>query len=367
MATTLTGLTWDDPRGLGPLRAATASFAASTGGNFDVTWNVQSLRGFESTPLAERMSRYDLIVMDHPHVAAAARHRLLEPVGELEDQYVGQARESYQFGGFQWAVPIDAACQVAASRRGFAFAAPSLWDSVLQHKRQGLRVVLPLAGVHALMAMLTLIASWGETLDGAFDWQASRAAPASALLLADLCRGESRRGLDWSPIDAHQALANGECDYVPLAFGYAYWSAQGIRFASPPAWRDGTPPRSVLGGTGLAVSATSQNIDASIAFARYVGSRRVQREAFSGNGGQPAHRDAWNVLGADERSFYGATRDVQERAFIRPQRDDWNDLQTMSGELIEGWLRSESADPAELLGNLNDCWNRVPAARAVLS
>lgn len=355
MSVTLTGLTWDDKRGGGPLQTIAEAFANVSGVSVELKWDVQPLSGFESTPLAETAGRYDLLIMDHPHVAAAARSHLLHPIDELEGEYVGRSLESYQFQGRQWAVPIDAACQVAVYRPMKDFEAPSLWSDVLKLKRRGTRVALPLAGVHSLLALLTLTASFGESVDGPINWGKSKAVRSSATLLRQLCEGDSRVGLDWSPIDAHRSLANDDCDYVPLAFGYSHWQDQGVRFATPPAWEADRAPRTVLGGAGLAVSAASDHPTLATQFVRFFGSAYVQRDLCAMHGGQPAHTDAWDALAAD--CFFGTTRSTIENAFIRPQREDWNELQIAGGNLIEQWLRTDEADPTQLLSRLDECWN----------
>src|SRR5690348_14521702 len=112
---TLKLMTWDDPRGYGPMKAVADAFARTEQGQgVRVIWDIQALGGFESHPLADLAQRYDLINMDHPHVGDAVASNCLLPFAHLPDEYVGPSLESYKMNGVYWAIPIDAACQVAA-------------------------------------------------------------------------------------------------------------------------------------------------------------------------------------------------------------------------------------------------------------
>ena len=72
---TLRGITWDHPRGLDPLLAASGVYADLVPG-VRVEWTTRSLSGFGEDPLIDLAASYDLLIIDHPFVgdAAAARH-----------------------------------------------------------------------------------------------------------------------------------------------------------------------------------------------------------------------------------------------------------------------------------------------------
>ena len=69
------GLTWDHPRGFRALEAAAAADAA-----ISLRWERQSLEGFEAHPIADLAERYDLIVLDHPHLGDAVAAGCLVPL-----------------------------------------------------------------------------------------------------------------------------------------------------------------------------------------------------------------------------------------------------------------------------------------------
>ena len=142
--TTLKGMTWSDPRGYDPVVAAAEAFAKSRPG-VSISWDKRSLQGFETTPLDELAARYDLMVIDHPHVGSVADQDCLLPfeahasedaLAELANQSVGRSFQSYFLHGKQWALPIDAATQVQAHRADLS---PRVerWSDVIRKAEDG--------------------------------------------------------------------------------------------------------------------------------------------------------------------------------------------------------------------------------------
>ena len=79
---TYIGLTWDHPRGYNALaetaRCVNADRAAPL-----ITWGRQPLGGFESAPITDLTARYDLAVLDHPHIGEEVAERSLIPLEDL--------------------------------------------------------------------------------------------------------------------------------------------------------------------------------------------------------------------------------------------------------------------------------------------
>src|SRR5690348_4879090 len=118
-APVLHGITWDHPRAYLPLDAASAAFAQATG--VQVVWDRRSLKEFGDRSIESLAQEYDLLVIDHPHVGIAADASVLVPLDDFLDQATlsalaqhspGGSHQSYFFQGHQWALAIDAACQV---------------------------------------------------------------------------------------------------------------------------------------------------------------------------------------------------------------------------------------------------------------
>src|SRR4051812_43520293 len=143
----LRALGWEHPRCLLPMRHAADIWRAREG--VEVVWETRSLTAFGDGPL-EELAGYDLAVIDHPTCGAAAAAGLLRPFEQLPDTAVGQSHASYRYDGRQWALPVDAACQVQALGLDGP-APPATWDEARALvRRLGPRAALPLAPAHAL-------------------------------------------------------------------------------------------------------------------------------------------------------------------------------------------------------------------------
>jgi len=119
----LRGMTWSHPRGYDPLVACAKIWRERTG--VEVIWDKRSLQDFESYPVEELAARYDLIVIDHPHVGQITREGCLAAFDDpgrgddgaaIAQASVGPSWPSYHWNGEQWALPIDAATQALAWR-----------------------------------------------------------------------------------------------------------------------------------------------------------------------------------------------------------------------------------------------------------
>src|SRR5215469_16333173 len=140
----LKGLTWDHPRGYAPLLAGVSEYRQQNLG-ISIQWDRRTLREFGEAPIEQYLDRYDLIIMDHRFVGFAAAQDVLVELSEfLADEEkvafardsVGASWDSYCFASGIWALPIDAATQVASYRPDllspFMAYPPRTFDEVLQ-------------------------------------------------------------------------------------------------------------------------------------------------------------------------------------------------------------------------------------------
>src|SRR5262245_30421493 len=120
----LRGLAWDHRRCWGPLDASIAPYAASHP-DVSISWDRRSLYEFGEGRIEDVLKRYDLVIFDHPFIGDVAANALMVPFDpylaeaerwRFEADGVGASWQSYQALGRQWALPIDAAAQVAAYR-----------------------------------------------------------------------------------------------------------------------------------------------------------------------------------------------------------------------------------------------------------
>ena len=357
---TLKLITWDDPRGYGPMQAVADAFLTTAQGRgVQIVWDIQPLGGFESHPLADLAKRYDLINMDHPHVGDAVASNCLLPFADLPDEYIGPTLQSYRMNDRYWAVPIDAACQVAAYHADRLPHAPRSYDDVFELAKQGIRVGASLAGIHALMAFFTLLAQLGHPIAT----EPGDALPDPAVLidaanrLRRLHRVMVAPSVDQNPLQLFAAMARGECDYAVFTFAYVSAQKHKIRFAPVPSIDNSASKGAVLGGTGLAVSAHTHHPQVAQNFAQFVASQAIQTHLWPKHGGQPAHRHAWENL-APTDPFYRELTPALATAYIRPRFAGWNDLQSKAGTIINQWLKDPNAKASQLEQQLRRSWER---------
>ncbi|MCT7376989.1 extracellular solute-binding protein [Chelativorans salis] len=370
MSTTrLKGMTWSHPRGYDPMVACSRLWQEKTG--VEVTWDKRSLQDFESYPVEELARRYDLIVIDHPHVGQITAEGCLAPLdvpgreaerAALSGGSVGLSYPSYQWQGRQWAFPIDAAAQVQAIRPDLLDRAPTAWTEVLELAREG-RVLVPLRPPHSLMCFFTLAANLGtpcasERAEALIAPEAGEIVFAVLREIADAAGGDA---LGMDPIAVSEAMAaeGSRIACAPLIYGYVNYAMEGFRpfrlaFADIPALGTDGPRGSALGGTGIAVSAFSSAKEAAIDFAYLIAGGETQRGPYAAAGGQPGHAAAWEdeTVNAATANFYRATRATLEGAWLRPRHDGYMAFQEKaSARLNEGLVRRE--DGAAVVADLN--------------
>jgi hypothetical protein len=96
----LRGMTWQHRRALDPLLGTLPAFRALHPA-IDVAWDARPLAGFEFTPVAELVERYDLVILYHPFVGDIAGSECLLPLDGLADEtsdraFVGPSLASYR-------------------------------------------------------------------------------------------------------------------------------------------------------------------------------------------------------------------------------------------------------------------------------
>ena len=350
----LRGMTWNHPRGVDPLVAHARLWEQTR--DVRVTWEARSLEDFEAFPLDELAGKYDLMVIDHPHVGMAAVSGCLLPFDpSVHFDTVGLSHESYFYAGKQWALAIDAAAQVAARRAGSLDRWPATWDEVTELARDG-RVLWPLAPVHALMSFMTMCANAGhpcrESGDELLHVEVGERILARLRELASLV---SPICFEMNPIAAFERMiAEERFVYAPLIYGYVSYARDGFRptrleFGDIPSVRGST-----LGGTGIAVSAQSRHRDAAVEVALDLASAATQRGIYATSGGQPAHREAWisGAVNAETHDFYRDTLATLDASHIRPRFDGYIAFQQSAGQLVGGCLRGATA-PDQCMRDLN--------------
>jgi multiple sugar transport system substrate-binding protein len=359
MATPFRLLTWDDPRATGPLQAAITAYTRRVP-DLTIELDRRPLAAFNDEPIEDAAARADLLVFDHPMVPRAASCGALLPVDEFlgrldpaATRTVGGSAGSYRWGGRTWALAIDAACQVMASRPDLLdrlgapppASVPALLELAEAHPG---RVVLPLYPSDAFCTLLSLSGAHARAADEPVTWLRRDA-------LADLVALVERtdpQGFDLNPpavlrgLREHDRWALG-----PFIFGYAnaarHGSERDIYWHDLPTV-DGARA-SILGGAGLGISSSTRAPEVAADFLVWFADPEVQRSIATPNGGQPACRAVWDDPDADREvaGFFGRTRRTIDAAFVRPQAPWWPGFQHEAG--VELAHRLRRGDPADTI------------------
>jgi multiple sugar transport system substrate-binding protein len=346
MAIQIHGLAWDHRRCWGPLDASIAPYRALHP-DVSVAWDRRSLYEFGEGRIDEAVRRYDLVIFDHPFVGDIAAGRLMVPFDaylseserrRFEADSVGASWRSYQALGRQWALPIDAAAQVAAYRPDllatYAERLPASHREVLDLARSarddGKWIGLPLMPTDAMCLLFSFAASADEAVgaDGAFLPRRSVERIVGELReLTALVHPASR---EWNPIRCYDhMISHDDVVYVPYAFGYVNYASR--REAPVLAFGDipNSPPHgALLGGAGIGVSAFSANRDAAAAYALFLCSQEYQCSDYVAHGGQPGSRAAWVDAAANQRTrgFFRDTLATLTQSYLRPTHPGFVDF-----------------------------------------
>ena len=374
-------LTWDHPRGYNALAAAAAR-AETIAVGLDIRWDKQPLEGFESHPIADLCARYDLVVLDHPHVGEAVGGDCLrslesvfgaELVGKLGAESIGPSLTSYCYAGQHWALPLDAATQVMALRRDLLDGeTPATWDEVLDLSRSTGKVALSLAGPHAALSFLSIAAAFGDPPAEADPDMFVSAGTGRLVyeLMAELTALSPRSVLGKSPIGILGHMAQ-ESDVMlcPLVYGYVNYATpsegHAIAFADAPRRIAGGRPGSTLGGTGIGISKRCDPSPELKAHLLWLMGREAQIGFIPAHEGQPSRRDAWFDDGVNDRwsGFYRQTAATLEAAYVRPRHDGYIAFQTKASALLRDAFETREK-ASGVLARLQDLYqaHRRPGA-----
>lgn len=351
---TCRGLTWDHPRGYDALAEAARRVNADRAEPL-IIWEKQPLEGFESAPITELTARYDLVVLDHPHIGEAVAEDCLIPLEDLfgpdqlalwDARSIGPSFRSYAWDGRHWALPLDVATQVGARRPDRITTAPQGWDEI-EEIAQSLPVALSLAGPHGFLNLISMAASEGAIVGGDDMLPEGIALPVLARLQR-LARRAPRGSAALNPVALLETMGRSDqIALIPLVFGYVTYARAGhvphpVAFFDTP--RTETGRGGVLGGTGIAFSRRCAP-DADLrAHAADLLSPGTQRDLFPAFGGQPSARVAWQDAGVNAAwgNFYRDTRETAEQALLRPRFDGFPAFtNAASARLCEALARGE--------------------------
>jgi multiple sugar transport system substrate-binding protein len=366
MNAVLRGITWEHSRGYGCMIGSAERYRAETG--VDVRWEYRSLQAFADAPVGQLAADFDLLVIDHPHVPLAAEQGFLarldgagfdDELLRLSQQSVGRSHQSYAHEGHQYGLASDAAAQVSAFRPDLIGEVPENWDAVLELAREG-RVLWPVKPIDAFSSLVTIAGGNGADINAApGQFLAEDDALAALDYMHRLAALIPRRCFTANPIEVAELLSTSdEWCYSPLLFGYTNYSRAGfrpgrIRYTDIPTGPGGIR-RSLLGGAGVAVSATATDLESARAFAFWVASAEVQAGVYYDAGGQPGNAAAWDDdrLNNETLDFFSGTRATLDSAYVRPRTAGYIEFQDTAAPWVTQALAGELTD-SQLITRLN--------------
>ncbi|HHE6468757.1 TPA: extracellular solute-binding protein [Providencia rettgeri] len=338
-----TGLTWDHPRGYQALDRSLQYV-----NNRLISWHRQPLEGFESYSIEALAKNYDLLVLDHPHIGEAINQNCLLPLDtffnseqliEWEKQSVGSSMKSYQWHQKQWALPLDVATQVMAIRADlWSSPSPKTWEQILQSPKEQ-KLALSLAGPHSFISLLSIAASFGYMPEKNETLLDESAFIQAFDILHQLYQHVPTWSITLNPIQLLEAMVSGDdINLIPLIFGYVNYT----RHQSTPIFFTDSPvglPNyhgSILGGTGIAISARAQPTPELIDYLKWLMSPTAQCHLIPENEGQPSHRGAWQnqYINQHSANFYQNTLLTTESALVRPRFNGYIRFQTLAADVI---------------------------------
>lgn len=139
-------------------------------------------------------------------------------------------------------------------------------------------------------------------------------------------------------------------DIAHCAFAYSYgnycrpsFTDRALRYGALPKLDDGRALRSIVGGTGIAVTARCADTTVALDYALFTGSAWVQSGIYTLAGGQPSRREAWvdKSLEALTGGFFRDALPDQEHCIVRPRYDGYVPLQEEGGTPLQHYLRGE--------------------------
>ena len=368
MGITLKGLTWDHPRGYAPLLGGILDYETQHP-EIKIQWDRRSLREFGEAPIEQYLHRYDLLIVDHPFVGFAAAHdsllNLAPYISEAEKlryaaDSVGPSWQSYWYADGFWALPIDAATQVASYRpdllAALSPAVPTTFSDVLElgekARKGGKYIVVPACPTDAISLFFTLSANLGYPIseEGERFVDDSVAAEVMGRLHA-LMRVAHSRSVEWNPIQVYDfMISSSEGVYCPYSFGYSNYSRVNnsvrLKFTNAPAAGQLGCAGTMLGGTGIAISKLTPHASDAIVYAKWLVSPEHQRGTYFREGGQPASLSAWtdSSLDAMAGGFFSGTLQTLQTAYVRPRFDGFVHFFEAAGVQINRCLGGEMND-----------------------
>jgi len=355
----LRGITWNHSRALPPLVATAQRFEEQNPG-VRIQWEKRSLHEFGHADIATLAHHFDLLIIDHPMAGDAEATGVLtdllpllsfEKINDLRDDSLGPSFSSYLYRDKLYALPIDAAAPAASFRPDLfeqhGLKEPKLWNDVVALARSGW-VRMPAFSADLFLNFMGLCVSRGSAVAADPEQLIDHETGARCLeQLDELAALMPDEIYHMNPIAVYERMSSEDSfAYCPFAYTYSNYSRNGfgakqVRFSNPVALEQDLPMRTVLGGTGIAISAECNEAVLALDYSLFVAGRSCQSTLYGICGGQPARRSAWHdpLLNQITDDFFLRTATSIETAYVRPRYKGYVGLQERAGEAIAQYCK----------------------------
>jgi multiple sugar transport system substrate-binding protein len=341
-----------------------------------IHWEKRTLDEFGHKPIDQLITDYDLIVIDHPWAGFCFDHNLVCDLKVLvsEDQWnnldkncIGPTFKSYVFDNKLLAIPIDAATPVPSWRpdlvRKNDLQIPGTWEELiaLADKKQA---VMPGFGADLFLNWLMLLHALDAHPFQSTDDIATRAtAIEAACLLKRLAEPMPNEIVNWNPIIIAELMTQTDLySYCPFAYSYGNYCrpsfvSQPLKYGNLVKLHE-QPLKSILGGTGIAISSGCKEIEVALDFSLYCASAEIQSNIYTYAGGQPVRKEAWNDsnLVSFTGQFFADSYISHDKALVRPRYNGYVGLQETAGRYLQRFLRGEISE-ALLWNEIQGCYH----------
>lgn len=373
----LKGITWAHSRGFTPLISYSQRFGELYP-DIEVVWDKRTLQEFADFPVEKLAEKYDLLVIDHPWVGCAAATECVLPLEEylsielLSEQLqntVGNSQLSYNYNNHQWAVAIDAAVP-AASYRADLFEKngteiPASWEEVIMLAEKG-RIAVPAIPIDLLMNFFTFcIASGREPFLNDEEVIDETTGVAALQTMKQLYGLIDIKMFGYNPIAVAELMTKtDDYWYCPFAYCYSNYSRVGfakniLTYSDLVNYKNEGKLRGTVGGTGLAVSASSENRQEALKFICDIASSDCQSTFYVEHGGQPANKAAWESERANSlcNNFFKNIFPAMQNGYTRPRYNGYLFFQDHAGKPLQEYLLG-NVNPGQVLKEMNSLYKK---------
>lgn len=326
-----------------------------------IHWEKRTLDEFGHKPIDQMIHNYDLIVIDHPWAGFCFDRnlvldlkRLLSPLqwDELEQNSVGKSFESYHYENKLLAIPIDAAAPAPSWRPDLMaernLQLPATWDDLIGLADQK-QAIMPGFGADLFLNWMMLLHALNANPFTELDQICDKDKALEAmLLLKRLAESMPEEMFEWNPIKTAELMTQSD-DFAYCAFAYSYGNYCRPSYVEKPLKYGNhiqfnkKPLRSILGGTGLSISAGCKEVPLAVDFSMYCAGATMQSSLYTYAGGQPVRNEAW--LSKDLNSFGGGffadSYAAHEEALLRPRYNGYVAFQEKGGLPLQQFVKGE--------------------------